>query len=220
MARPSEIIYGWVGAKQGSITHHQIVDTYNEIKPLPRGTKMNYVWSWCAATVSAAYHLAGLDNIFPSEMSCIKMIEKAKKMGIWVEDDSYIPKQDDVIIYAWDDNKNTFAKYDNTSGHDHTGIVLNVSNGVINVVEGNKGTPGKVGIRQVPINGWGIRGFIVPKMPTTVPTTPAKETKDLEKVAREVIQGKWDNGVKRRQLLTQAGYDYAEVQKKVNELLK
>ena len=38
-------------------------------------------------------------------------------------------------------------------------------------------------------------------------------------IAREVIAGKWGNGETRKKLLTEAGYDYNEVQEKVNALL-
>lgn len=44
--------------------------------------------------------------------------------------------------------------------------------------------------------------------------------KSIDEVAREVIQGKWSNGAERKKRLTDAGYDYNEVQKRVNELLK
>ena len=47
---------------------------------------------------------------------------------------------------------------------------------------------------------------------------PAK--KSIDEVARKVIQGKWGNGSERKNRLTAAGYDYNEVQKRVNELLK
>lgn len=47
---------------------------------------------------------------------------------------------------------------------------------------------------------------------------PAK--KSVDEVAREVIQGKWGNGSERKNRLTAAGYNYNEVQKRVNELLK
>ena len=43
--------------------------------------------------------------------------------------------------------------------------------------------------------------------------------KSLIEVAKEVISGKWGNGVARKTKLTKAGYDYAEVQAKVAELL-
>jgi hypothetical protein len=41
----------------------------------------------------------------------------------------------------------------------------------------------------------------------------------LETVAREVIVGKWGDGDVRRKRLTEAGYNYAEVQAIVNKLL-
>lgn len=50
------------------------------------------------------------------------------------------------------------------------------------------------------------------------PAKPAK--KSVDEVAREVIAGKWGNGVTRVRLLTKAGYNYYTIQKKVNELLK
>lgn len=43
--------------------------------------------------------------------------------------------------------------------------------------------------------------------------------KPLDEVAREVIRGEWGNGEERKKRLTEAGYDYAKVQSKVNELL-
>ena len=46
---------------------------------------------------------------------------------------------------------------------------------------------------------------------------PAK--KSVDEVAREVIQGKWGNGSERKNRLTAAGYDYNEVQKKVNQMI-
>ncbi|MBQ1482671.1 MAG: hypothetical protein IIZ28_03780 [Erysipelotrichaceae bacterium] len=47
----------------------------------------------------------------------------------------------------------------------------------------------------------------------------AKRAAKIEELAREVIQGKWGNGQERKDKLTAAGYDYSEVQGKVNELL-
>ena len=43
--------------------------------------------------------------------------------------------------------------------------------------------------------------------------------KSIDEVAREVIQGKWGNGSERKKYLTDAGYDYNEVQKKVNQMI-
>lgn len=43
--------------------------------------------------------------------------------------------------------------------------------------------------------------------------------KSVAELAKEVIAGKWGNGVDRKQRLTAAGYDYNAVQKEVNKLL-
>lgn len=43
--------------------------------------------------------------------------------------------------------------------------------------------------------------------------------KSVEEIAREVLQGKWGNGADRKARLKAAGYDYAEVQAKVNMLV-
>lgn len=47
-----------------------------------------------------------------------------------------------------------------------------------------------------------------------------KQKKSIEEVAKEVIDGKWDNGAVRKKRLEAAGYDYQAVQAKVNELTK
>ena len=43
--------------------------------------------------------------------------------------------------------------------------------------------------------------------------------KSVDEIAKEVIQGKSGNGTERKEKLTAAGYDYATVQKRVNEML-
>lgn len=45
------------------------------------------------------------------------------------------------------------------------------------------------------------------------------EKKSIDEVAMEVINGKWGNGEERKRRLTEAGYDYYAVQKRVNELI-
>lgn len=45
------------------------------------------------------------------------------------------------------------------------------------------------------------------------------DKKPISEVAREVIAGKWGNGIDRKNRLHAAGYDYAEVQAEVNRLL-
>ncbi len=54
----------------------------------------------------------------------------------------------------------------------------------------------------------------------TVKATTTKKTKSVDELAKEVIRGDWGNGEERKKKLTEAGYDYSAVQKRVNELLK
>lgn len=78
------------------------------------------------------------------------------------------------------------------------------------------------------INGrWGLgsaytfRGCIVnPAIGKVVAPTPTPSAKkSVDEVAKEVIRGEWGNGDERYNRLTNAGYNYNEVQAKVNELL-
>lgn len=45
-------------------------------------------------------------------------------------------------------------------------------------------------------------------------------SKSIDTIAREVIRGDWGNGQDRKNRLTAAGYNYQEIQKRVNELLR
>lgn len=207
-------IKSWLGATEGGSIHQNILNAYNDIKPLPRGYKANIRDPWCAITVSAAAHLCGLDAIFPFECSCSKMIDIAKRMGIWVEDDNYFPEIGDLVLYDWDDN----GKGDCIGDPEHIGAVTFTQEvKAFEVTEGNY--KDAVRSRLLVRNNRYIRGFITPEYKKlATPVNPADVKYDV--VAREVIAGKWGNGVERRQRLTQAGYDYVKVQKLVNELLK
>lgn len=65
----------------------------------------------------------------------------------------------------------------------------------------------------------GYDTYITTNGGTAAPPTPTAK-KTVDELAREVIRGEWGNGATRKQKLTAAGYDYATVQKRVNELLK
>lgn len=154
------VVKSWEGATQGSATHHKIIDIYNK-----QVGGMNYTAAWCAATASAAAIEAGAAKYYPLGISCGAIIEKAKSMGIWVEDDSFVPSIADWVIYDWADGSN-YANYDNKSGHDHIGTVVSVGNGTFEVTEGNMGRPPRVGRRPMKVNGRYIRGFVHPKLDT------------------------------------------------------
>lgn len=201
----------WVGYSESNAKHKAIVDVYNTLNPLPRGYKVKYTDSWCATFVSACSIKAGATDILPCECSCERMIELFKNIGCWVEADNYVPKVGDILFYDWQDS----GVGDNRGWSDHVGIVETVNANNIVVIEGNINDA--VGRRIVYIDGKHIRGYGVPKYDDPL----IKENGDyVDEIAKEVIAGKWGNGARRKMKLAEAGYDYATVQRRVNELLR
>ena len=147
----------WVGLKESDGSHKKIIDIYNTLNPLPRGYKLKPTDAWCAGTTSALAIKCKATDIIPVECSCSKLIELAKKMGIWVEADNYIPKPADIILYDWQDS----GTGDNKGAPDHVGIVEYVYKNTFTVIEGNYHNA--VGRRAVKVNGKYIIGYITPK---------------------------------------------------------
>lgn len=167
----------WLGRNEKAGTHKLIIDTYNKIKPLPRGYKVRYSDEWCATFISALGYTCGALDIIPAECSCSKMIEGFKALGTWKENDNYTPMPGDILFYDWNDS----GKGENTGNPEHVGIVENVSNGKITVIEGNKGEA--VARRYLEINGRYIRGYGLPKYLATTnnnkPTTNGVKTVNI-----------------------------------------
>lgn len=210
------IFQGWIGLKRSDRSHAPIIDAYNGNKPLPRGYKVTYTDAYCATTTSAAAIKAGYTDIIPVECSCYYLIEKAKDMGIWQENDAYIPKPGDEVLYDWDDGAN-FATTDNQGTPEHVGMVEAISGSTIRVMEGNM-SGGVVGRRNLQINGRYIRGFICPNYASKA-TEKAPE-KSIDEIATEVLAGRWGNNPERKQRLEAAGYNYEAVQAVVNQKAK
>lgn len=145
------------GCNMSDGSHRKIIDRYNEDKPLPRGYTVLYTDAYCATFVSMIAIVCGLTDIMPKECGCGKMIDLYVKAGRWQEDDSYKPQPADVIFYDWEDN----GIGDNKGAADHVGIVKSVSGNVIKVIEGNM-SGGKVGERNLQVNGRYIRGYGLP----------------------------------------------------------
>lgn len=57
-----------------------------------------------------------------------------------------------------------------------------------------------------------------PEKPAEAPAEPEKPAYDVDKIALEVLAGRWGNGTARRRRLTAAGYDYRTIQNRVNEI--
>ena len=166
----------YYGAEQGSAQHKELLDYYNINPNLPRGYRMTVNDPWCAATVSAIGIRLGLEGVVFPECSCGKMIDLYKAAGRWVEADDYVPQPGDLIIYDWDDD----GKGDCTGDPEHVGAVVRITDGVIRVIEGNMGNPGKVWHRDIPVNGKYIRGFCCPDYATLATNTDREEETDVK----------------------------------------
>ena len=180
-----KLAQSWIGKKESDGSFKIIIDIYNSYKPLPRGYKLKYTDSWCAGTLSALAIKLGYTDIIPIECSCDNMIELAKKMGIWQEDDAYIPTKADFILYDWDDS----GIGDNTGWPEHIGIVEKVENSIITVIEGNYSD--SVKRRNIKVNGKYIRGYITPKYDSEIQN-------EQEKVENQMDVSKfiWDSFIK------------------------
>ena len=190
----ADTINAWVGATKGSAKHLDILEVYNDFRPLARGYKVQVKDAYCAATVSAAYIRAGIAAYTGTECGVEKYTLVAKKLGIWVENDAHTPKIGDACVYDWQDN----GVGDCTGAGDHIGIVTKVSARSFVVTEGNM-SGGKVGKRTMAINGRYIRGFICPDFAaiikkmggtTTAPTPGATgDSSGVQGTAHTVVAG-------------------------------
>lgn len=206
----------YIGCKESNGTHKQIIDIYNEHKPLVRGYAVEYTDAWCATYGSAIAILEGHTDIIPTECGCDAQIKLWQAKGRWQENDAYVPQPGDYVYYDWQDS----GAGDNKGNSDHVGIVESCDGKTITVIEGNKNDA--VGERTLAVNGRYIRGFGLPdyasKATKEAASTPSTGKKDVTTVAKEVLAGAWGNGDERKNRLTAAGYDYAAVQAEVNRL--
>ena len=141
-------------------SHKTLIDEFN--KHRPDGWAMTYTANFCAACASAIAYLCGVGDVYPCSANVGTIVAKAKNMGIWVENDAYVPSAGDWIIYAWNDS----GRGDNVTGASHVGIVVSTGGGYINVFEFNIGNRHSTGYRKIAVNGRFIRGFVVPNFQT------------------------------------------------------
>lgn len=226
----------WLGTRENTAKHQEMLDIYNSQRPLPRGTRMLASWPWCAMFVSVVSLQCGLRGIMPTECGCPGMVRLYQEIGRWVEDDAYIPSPGDVIFYDWQDS----GVGDNAGQPDHVGIVAACNGQTMTIIEGN--CDNAVKTRALAVNARFIRGYGVPDFaskadgaepqpepapkPTPTPTPqpepekPAVETTVdpfITAKAREVIAGKWGNGQARKDAL--AAWFTKAVQGEVNRIL-
>lgn len=114
---------------------------------------------------------------------------------------------------AFSNEKNAKAMSDKVKKSGFDAIIVK-SNNLFKVQIGafsNKSNAEKLAAK---LTSAGFKSYVTTKGGTTV-----SNKKSIETIAKEVIAGKWGNGEYRKNALIKAGYDYNEVQKKVNELL-
>lgn len=161
-------IVNTIKSLEGETGHKRVLEIYNSQSSLPRGYKVKMTDAWCATTVSAVFLINGGCPF--AECSCPRMVEKAKSLGIWVENDNYKPQPGDVIMYDWQDS----GKGDNTGTPDHVGIVIAVNGSDLTIREGNKNKT--IANRYLKVGGKYIRGYITPKYDETQTTAPKTQT--------------------------------------------
>lgn len=184
--------------------------------------KLGYITEWCAYSVSAIMQDCGFIGKY------IRQIEGGAgtiarfsdgKYGTWFPRGDKAPQAGDLIFFRYG------GSYTDKYHADHVGIVESVSGNGITTLEGNvEGRSGNWAATSTfkrktrYLNDNSVYAFYRPnwKVDTSSGSTVSKS---IETIAKEVLAGKWGNGEARKNAITKAGYDYAKVQTKVNELL-
>ena len=145
-----------VGVRGGSVAHHQLVNDYNSVRPLPVGYAVKNSDDWCDIFVTTVFQREGLSGLIGRECGVERHIQIFKRLGIWNEDGSSTPKAGDIITFNWDQGNQP-----NNGFADHIGIVESVSNGFIHTIEGNSND--QVRRNTYRIGHGNIRGFASPR---------------------------------------------------------
>ena len=150
---------GWIGKSMAKQTHRDIIDIYNNHKPLAVGYKVKYTDDYCDTTLSAAFiKNNAVDLIGGTECGVERHIQLFKKAGIWEQNGSVTPAPGWIITYNWDDGTQP-----NDGFADHIGIVEKVEGNTITTIEGNTGNGGVVARKTLQVANGNIRGYAKPK---------------------------------------------------------
>ena len=161
-------------------------------------------YPWCATFIS--YLFRSEQKLCKKTASCIDMLE-------WFEGNNrivYEPKPGDLIFFHYNTNNRKT---------NHVGIIIKVEKDGITTIEGNTSVTSQDNGGRVMQRKRTLKNVVAYARPSYEDAIMPKP-KTVEDIAKEVIAGKWSSGNSRRQKLTSAGYNYTEVQNKVNELLE
>ena len=166
---------GWLGLGEHDGSHAEILRVYNAIRPLPRGYTMGPGDPWCAAFVSAVGAVCGLGELLFPECGCAPMLARYRAAGRFLRPAAASPRPGDLIFYDW-----------NGDGEpDHVGIVAELEDGRLSVVEGNYAD--RVGLRHVSPTAACVLGYAVPDYAAGESPAPA-EGAEAEAAAEETCE--------------------------------
>ena len=143
--------------------------------------------------------------------SCADLLDWFEKKGRITPE----PKPGDIVFFKFSTNNRKT---------NHVGLVIGSGPHMIRTIEGNTSQKsddngGKVMIRERQRNNL-IVAYARPEY-VDADKIPVKiEKKPVDVIVQEVIEGKWGSGNNRKTKLNLAGYDYKEIQDKVNAKLK
>lgn len=182
----------------------------------------------CASDMSEPYAMN--DKVYASLISlCTDICKRnGKKKLLWLGDKdktlNYAPKSDEMVltVHRWFANKSCPGNWLYARLGD---LAAKVTANLGGRTSPTKGTLYRVQVgayknkanadnMMAKLKAAGFDAFI-----TTESGASVSMLKSIDEIAREVIRGDWGNGADRKNRLTSAGYDYAAVQAKVNELL-
>lgn len=138
----------YVGTKEYSDRHKEILNVYNSHKPLARGYKVQLDDAWCMTFISFLFIKANaVSCIGKTECGCQEYVNYARVNGMTVKE----PQKGDLIFYDW-----------GCDGHiDHVGIIYLVSGNMLYVYEGNRND--SVSTRVIGKNAPTVKCFVRPK---------------------------------------------------------
>lgn len=160
---------------------------------------------WCADFVRWCLIKAGAGDLYPISSYVPTIAEWFDKKGQYknskAHGGNYTPQVADIVLFD----------YNRNSTSDHIGFVERVEGNTVYTIEGNKDNIVKR--CEYSLDSADIRAYCVPDYPVE------QTLKSVEEIAREVIDNQWDVYPRRKELLEAAGYNYREVQDRVNEIL-
>ena len=187
---------------------------------------LNAVYNWCAYAVSAIMKDCGfIPKYQPAVYGFAPYPARYGdgKTGTWFKKGTKTPQSGDLIFFLYDGCP-IIDKYSCS----HIGIVEAVSGNTITTLEGNVDATGSDWAETSTfkrktryISDSSVHSFFRPfwKDNSGTENYIPENKKTIKELVKEVIAGKWGSGDNRKNKLTQAGYNYSEIQKEVNKQL-